>query len=283
MNPNPATPPRPSEPYDDEISIAELLGILRARWKWVAISALGAPLVAFLVTLALPRQYEASVLVELAKVGNPDSGTLAEVESREALTARMNRPGFIQTVADPSQQNETFSLKASVLEETGLVKLELRASSAKIARESLAQVINKIALDHAEASANASELLKHALQQTETELAAVTQNLARLNNRIIDLSPARQDPVSALLLAQTQNQLSQQQFSLQKTISRLQWQLFAENMKPTQAIEPIYVNENPVSPKTNLIVLLAFLAGGFGGVLLAFLAHAVKANPVSKL
>jgi len=283
MNPNPAAPPRPKETYDDEISIAELLGILRARYRWVVFSALGAPLLAFLVTLAVPRQYEASVLVQIAKVSSQDSTSPIEVENGGALTARVSRPGFIQTLAAPLQQKTTFSLKARSLDQAGLIEFTLRAGSVEVARESLVQVINKVGLDHSEAYANASASLKRALEQTETELAAVTQNLTRLNDRIIYRSAARQEPASTgnLVLAQTQNQLSQQKLSLQKTVNHLQWQLSPENLRPTQAIEPIYVNENPVSPKTNLIVLLAFLAGGFGGVLLAFLVHALRTNPAN--
>jgi uncharacterized protein involved in exopolysaccharide biosynthesis len=48
-------------------------------------------------------------------------------------------------------------------------------------------------------------------------------------------------------------------------------------MNPTKAIEAIYVLKDPVKPKTALIVLLAFLAGGFGWGLLV-IAYAVKAD-----
>jgi uncharacterized protein involved in exopolysaccharide biosynthesis len=93
---------------------------------------------------------------------------------------------------------------------------------------------------------------------------------------VIAFSPAKSDPISALLLTQTQQQLFQQQSVLKEKVATIKAGIAEQNLYKTTAIEPIQVSTSPVYPKTRLAVLLAFLSGGIAGVIVAFLRNALK-------
>jgi uncharacterized protein involved in exopolysaccharide biosynthesis len=92
---------------------------------------------------------------------------------------------------------------------------------------------------------------------------------------VIALSPEKSDPISALLLTQTQQQLFQQQSVLKEKVAIIESGIAEQRLYQTTAIESIQVSTSPVYPKTRLAVLLAFLGGGIAGVIVAFFRNAL--------
>ena len=281
QNTLPPQDPRQAQPAyyaDDEISLIDLFNILREQWKVIAALALAAPVVALAVTLAMPSLYQADVLVQIGRIGNAGAGAgagAADIEPPSTLAQRLNSQGFDGRIAD--KVDPSFSLKAVEIKNTKLLRIEGRATSPNSAKTGVEQTLQLIEQDHKEAIEAARKNLSEALLATSAELKSVTQALERLNQAVISFAGDRSgDPISSLLLTQTQSQLTSQRIALLDKVATIETLLLPQNLSATRAVEPIQVSSAPVYPKTNLVLLIAFLAGGFAGVLLAFLRNALK-------
>lgn len=277
QNTLPPQDPRQAQPAyyaDDEISLIDLFNILREQWKVIAALALAAPVVALAVTLAMPSLYQADVLVQIGRIGNAGAGA-ADIEPPSTLAQRLNSQGFDGRIAD--KVDPSFSLKAVEIKNTKLLRIEGRATSPNSAKTGVEQTLQLIEQDHKEAIEAARKNLSEALLATSAELKSVTQALERLNQAVISFAGDRSgDAISSLLLTQTQSQLTSQRIALLDKVATIETLLLPQNLSATRAVEPIQVSSAPVYPKTNLVLLIAFLAGGFAGVLLAFLRNALK-------
>lgn len=275
QNTLPPQDPRQAQPAyyaDDEISLIDLFNILREQWKVIAALALAAPVVALAVTLAMPSLYQADVLVQIGRIGNAGA---ADIEPPSTLAQRLNSQGFDGRIAD--KVDPSFSLKAVEIKNTKLLRIEGRATSPNSAKTGVEQTLQLIEQDHKEAIEAARKNLSEALLATSAELKSVTQALERLNQAVISFAGDRSgDAISSLLLTQTQSQLTSQRIALLDKVATIETLLLPQNLSATRAVEPIQVSSAPVYPKTNLVLLIAFLAGGFAGVLLAFLRNALK-------
>ena len=281
QNTLPPQDPRQAQPAyyaDDEISLIDLFNILREQWKVIAALALAAPVVALAVTLAMPSLYQADVLVQIGRIGNAGAGAgagAADIEPPSTLAQRLNSQGFDGRIAD--KVDPSFSLKAVEIKNTKLLRIEGRATSPNSAKTGVEQTLQLIEQDHKEAIEAARKNLSEALLATSAELKSVTQALERLNQAVISFAGDRSgDAISSLLLTQTQSQLTSQRIALLDKVATIETLLLPQNLSATRAVEPIQVSSAPVYPKTNLVLLIAFLAGGFAGVLLAFLRNALK-------
>jgi len=114
-----------------------------------------------------------------------------------------------------------------------------------------------------------------ALQNARDQLKTTSDSINQLNRQVIALSPAKSDPISALLLTQIQQQLFQQQSVLKEKVAMIESGIAEQRLYKTTAIETIQVREEPVYPKTRLAALLAFLGGGIAGVIVAFFRNAL--------
>ncbi len=115
-----------------------------------------------------------------------------------------------------------------------------------------------------------------ALQNARDKLKTTSDSINQLNRQVIALSPAKSDPISALLLTQTQQQLFQQQSVLKEKVTIIESGIAEQRLYKTTAIEPIQVSTSPVYPKTGLAVFIALLIGGSAGAIVAFLRNALK-------
>ena len=63
MNPN-------AQNFDDEISLFDLIDVLRKRWIWIVSLTLASAATAFVVCQFIPNQYQASTLIQIGRLGN---------------------------------------------------------------------------------------------------------------------------------------------------------------------------------------------------------------------
>ncbi len=263
---------------DDEISLLDLFDILRKQWRWIAGFSATSAIIALAVCIVLPKQYQANVLIQIGKIANANANanatSTAEVESPQTLIERINSDGFQERFRN--QVDMSFEIKAIAVKNTKLIRLEGKARSAELAKQGLEKSLEVIAEDHKFYREEASKLLATSLQSTRLELKTVTAALSDLNQRSIEIAPAKSDPVSALLLTQTQQQLNSQRATLADKVAMLEASENEQNLAKTAAVEPIIAGEQPVFPKTVLVTIIALLGGGFMGVLVAFLRNAIQ-------
>ena len=266
-----------SQSFDDEISLIDLLRILREQWQWIVGLAVVSPLVALAICAILPKQYEATVLLQIGKLSSSDSGSgsssSADIEPQQNLIERVNSGGFDSRLEGAVRSS--LSIKATAVKNTKLVRLTTNANSVEQASKGLENTLALLQDDHKKIADESEKTLAVALQNARDQLKTTSDSINQLNRQVIALSPAKSDPISALLLTQTQQQLFQQQSVLKEKVAMIESGIAEQRLYKTTAIEPIQVNTSPVYPKTSLAVLLAFLGGGITGVIVAFYKNAL--------
>jgi hypothetical protein len=186
------------------------------------------------------------------------------------MTERGSTPGW------KARSGQALSIKASAVKNTKLVRLTTNATSIQQATKGLENTLALLEEDHKKLAGESEKSLAVALQNAQDQLKITSDSINQLKHQVIALSPAKSDPISALLLTQTQQQLFQQQSALKEKVAIIESGVAEQRLYQTTAIEPIQVKEEPVYPKTGLVVLIAILSGSFAGVIVAFLRNGLK-------
>jgi uncharacterized protein involved in exopolysaccharide biosynthesis len=261
---------------DDEISLWEIIETLQRRWKTVVVFTLGGPLLALVVGLAWPKQYEATALIQVARVGNLQAAIsggaslTSAVESNAAAIQRLQSDAFVSRLAKRLQV--PVSIKATEPKGTGLISLAVQAPSQANAERAATLALGLLAEVHSEQVKGAVASLNQSLESTKQEAARTTALLKDLLVKTNQMS--RLDPAVAVMLGQMQGQLLSQQSALSERQLRLELALSPLNTNQTQSIEAIVGSTGPVVPKLRMVVLLALISGGFLGVLVALMQQA---------
>ncbi|WVN42055.1 Wzz/FepE/Etk N-terminal domain-containing protein [beta proteobacterium MWH-UniP1] len=264
--------------FDDEISLFDLVEILRKRWLWIAGLALASAAVAFIACQFVPNQYQASTLIQIGRLGNipfgSGSGSGSDVESPQTLAERANSSGFAQRLK--STVGNGASLQATAVKNTKLVKLDVRAATPEQARQVTEAVIRLLQEDHAVLAEPIERALSKAINQANRELGLVTQAIAQLNKQGQQTANGKADPLSYIIFNQAQQQLNDRRLELVAKVNQAEANLLEQSNFKTGPVTPIYASDSPVYPKTNLVTLVALLAGGFVGVLGVFVVNAYE-------
>ena len=264
--------------FDDEISLFDLVEILRKRWLWIAGLALASAAVAFIACQFVPNQYQASTLIQIGRLGNipfgSGSGSGSDVESPQTLAERANSSGFAQRLK--STVGNGASLQATAVKNTKLVKLDVRAATPERARQVTEAVIRLLQEDHAVLAEPIERALSKAINQANKELELVTQAIAQLNKQGQQAANGKADPLSYIIFNQAQQQLNDRRLELVAKVNQAEANLLEQSNFKTGPVTPIYASDSPVYPKTNLVTLVALLAGGFLGVLGVFVLNAYE-------
>jgi uncharacterized protein involved in exopolysaccharide biosynthesis len=266
-----------SQSFDDEISLIDLLRILCEQWQWILGLALVSPLVALAICATLPKQYEATVLLQIGKLSSSGSGSSADIEPQQNLIERVHSGGFDSRLEGAT--GSSLSVKATAVKNTKLVRLTTNATSVERASKGLENTLALLQEDHKKLADESEKTLGVALQNARDQLKTTSDSITQLNRLVIALSPEKSDPISALLLTQTQQQLFQQQSELKEKVAMIESGIAEQRLYKTTSIEPFQVSTSPVYPKTRLAALLAFLGGGIAGVIVAFLRNALSKRP----
>lgn len=263
-------------PHDadfDEIKIFELLDILKNEWKiWVGTTVVGAVL-ATSVAFILPPKYEASAIVRVGQVGQVASVTTA-IESLSDVVERMQSQAFRRSVAEQllgkdantgEIAQEMNRLKASppkVMKGTNLVEINAAARTQGGALKTAEVLLESLKARH-------RPIYDQAVEQLKGRLAETSKNLMAFEKAYVAGAASNHAQEGAFIqLAQLTESgryatLRSQQLAIENALLPL-------NTRPTDAIEPVSVSEQPVSPKKALISAIGVFAGAFLGGLLVF-------------
>jgi uncharacterized protein involved in exopolysaccharide biosynthesis len=276
---------------DDEMSLGDLIMVLRQKWHFIALTMLIALILTLTLSALIPKLYEATVIIEIGRFVSSGSGSgsgsrsgsgsgsgsgSADIEPALHLIERVNNASF--NTRWQSSTEASPSVKATAVKNTQLVKISVTARSSDSAEKYLGKVLDLITVEHKVFTEKSEKHLSSALQNARDQLGAVSVSLEQLNQVVINLSPAKSDPISALLLSQTQQQLFSQQTTLQERVATLEAALTEQVLSNTKALGPIQVGVDPVSPKTNVNAVVSLIVGGCLGVFIAFMRHAVAKN-----
>lgn len=261
-----------------EFSVLEIIETLRKHWRTVVAFTLAAPFLALSIGLAWPKHYEATVLIQVARVGNPQTvmsgsgATTSGVESNASVIARLQSASFESRLRQ--HVHSPISIKATEPKGTGLVLMTVRAASEEDARKAAMLALNMLTEVHSVKTKDALAILRQSLESNKQESSRTT---AQLNDLLTKTDHnVRNDPLLALMRSQLLASIISQQQNQKERQLRLELALSTPNTDQTQPIEEIYSSGEPVGLKLSIVGLFALIGGGFLGMLVVLTRQALR-------
>lgn len=255
-------------PQDDEISLWEVVNLLKEGWLWLIGGLLLGLAGAVGFVVVSPPQYEATGVIQPAVVGlSPNVTKGVEVEPIVQTLERLKLSTFyneaqVQACQAPSELALASGVKAIQVKGNSLIQLSYRAPSTAAAGACIISVVEQLAKSQDALAEPTLKKLEEELVLTRRQLMEALSFQARLEK----LAVSSNDTASLLML----NVLSKRDevVRLQRLELEKRAQLSAPLTQPLHLLEPVYVSEKVVAPK-KLFVLLVGLLGGFvfGGLL----------------
>jgi hypothetical protein len=224
------------------------------------------------VCLALPVQYEAHTVIQVGVRSIHESKT--EIEKPNHLIERINSGGLSN--ADGAEDNLDFSLLASPVKNTQLIKLTARARSKVLAKDSLNNITSRIILEHRAISDSLDASQKVLLEYSKKEFVDNDRILRGLTSSIDPAIAVKIDPVTAVTIGQAQLQALLQRSTAAERIQRFEIALSEASTHFTKQITPVRVSHDPVYPKTIRVGFVALIVGCFFGSLVAVLRRKIR-------
>jgi len=257
-------------PEEDEVTLYDYIKVVRKR-KWlIVIGTCACILTAGLVSLSLPKTYEAVLDLRIGKVwGTPiaDNHLVSQKLSSEALLVKV----IEKLGPEISSQSLRGTLRTSVLP-GGLVRLVARANTPPEA----VKVVNAVATLVVEEHQDRYDRAMAPYYQYEKDLAGRIKKVeSHISGMKATLSHLQKDPqTSAPAVILLQAQLEQKEAQLVGFVRELRdvninnHSLMKSHM--TQIENPPVEPESPVAPRKKRIVLIAGVLGGMVALFMAF-------------
>lgn len=270
--------------YDDgeTISFEYILLFLKQAWKTLLITASLGLLLGFTYFLMAPKKFEAVAFIKMAQISltNPANPFGTPVEDPASLIARMQMPtnynaaviascNFQEVPQAAFQLSKSLKLTAP----KGLintVELRVLSESPEIARNCAQAVVDQIALLQL-------QFAKPFVEEAKIKLAQDNERIDAARKLIIKADRGGSAMSAAYLSAR--DEITYFLTDREKMIDLIN----SAEQRGTKLISPIYVPENPVSPKKAISLLVGLITGLFFGLAIAifrqFLAnvnHSVK-------
>lgn len=267
---------------DDEISLMDILRILK-QYKWLLLAA---PVFCAVVALAVVSQirpiWEASALIQVGQVGQagqqvqliePISRAVARIMAPPFKLGVFNRPEIKSSEILSEQPIYMGSFKAKAVPDTDMIELKLRAHSNEMAKNLLLATGKQLCETHGEMMGLSVDSLKQQVMETEKTLRAGQDTANELRQRLSnDKVGAAGVVLYVTLYQQTMNELRE----TEQRKRMLEEQMRPERTYLTKMVGDVYTENQPVSQKKGVIVFLAALMGLLGGGIAALLHNAIK-------
>jgi len=264
-------PQEPIQAEDDEISLIDILLFLQASFSNVVKSSVVCLFAGGIYYFNIPKMFEASVTIEMAKV----AGEL--VETPEVLLEKMKLPLYFSTAtlqacgADgglSSQAKFVDKIKPNVNKSAPMVTFVTQAPSSQEAKACLIATI-------ADVSRRQDDIANPLINQKKKKINQLREQLKiseeigkslpplRFNNILTDTQS-----MSGLLLVTLRKTNVDEINNLRSQISFLEFELVEEKTRPTSFAYSVYSQEVSVNKRPLLTFLVLCLAlGVFLGLL----------------
>lgn len=267
----------------DIVSIYDILDFLKRAWKTIAFTSSLGITFAFIYIIFAPKQYEAFAQIKMAQIGltNHANPVGIVVEDPSSLISRMKIPtSFNDEVitACGYQDKSEAALKLSKLLKLsapkGLlntVEAKVLAQSPQVAHECMQAVVNQISLQQ-------MQLAKPFIEEAKIKIAQDNERIEAARKIIAKADQSGSALTAAYLAAR--DEISYFLTDREKMLDLIN----SAEQRGTKLISPIYVSENPVSPKLIISLSAGFLCGLFVGLIIAFLRRSLgSASRMNKL
>jgi uncharacterized protein involved in exopolysaccharide biosynthesis len=267
---------------DEEISLADIANFIVESWQTVLVFILLGLGVAGAYLLFTPKQYEAIAQIRMAQIASPNNNNNnninplgINIEDPAALIARMTLPTTYasQTIqecglADRERASSVLAKVVKLSTPKGVantVDLRIQAPSPELAKRCANALYQFI-------KSSQSQLIAPYIEDAKGKLTIEQDRLARATQMI-----ARADKSGAAISAAYLSTRDEIRYLLDQ-ITSLQTMIIQNESRASQLTAPIYVNERAVFPSKRNSLLAGVTAGGFIGLLVAYLCKRYRLN-----
>lgn len=285
---------------------------LRDGWRCLAGGAVIGLSAAGIAIGVIPAKYEAAVLLQVGQVGQVGfvghagqgwSGELAvpagqavqavqaghvgsqPVESVTYAVERMKSPMFHLRVAESIGDEEWIGrIKSSgargvkdfspkIIKTASIIDLSVVAESKEKAGVIADAVIAELAKTHAELAKPELSKLRSDLLVAKEKLAGAEKEREAID-KVITAAGIKDERFTQLaMMISLRSQKETEIYSQRQLVTALEIALAEPATQPARAIEPVFVSERPVSPRTGMTMALGLMGGLLAGAML-FLVRA---------
>ncbi|MCE2690707.1 MAG: Wzz/FepE/Etk N-terminal domain-containing protein [Betaproteobacteria bacterium] len=270
---------------DDAISLADVLQFLSEAWKTVAGTAVLSTLLGLGVAFVLPEKFEASALVEPAKVLG------GYIETSNVLAEKMRSPSYystatLDTCAYSGKRNArrefVKDLKPQVGRQSAFVSIGMKAASPELARQCLAAVLEDVKREQADQMVQRIAVAKARLKREEERLALAERVMNSISDRTVEQARksagASGSEVAGSTLVFVATQAKQAEITgIKNGVDQLAMELAEPQTRQASLATPIFSPDEKVEPKRLLILVGACLGGLMLGLLVALGRKAYRA------
>lgn len=268
-----------------QVNVWEIMDFLKVHWRWYFFGSLLGLVVGALYYFFVPAKYEASVVLQPARVGSLLKGSIGKIQSDEPepaslMVERFRQPSFFnqglregcQVKNEPGYQDEMVStISASVVKSLHaspasltMVKVAWKASTPTAAESCLDLIIKNVTESQNSITRPAINALELQKNSTQTLVALYTNELAAIARKAQELRPSPDGFNQAIVAANTAQNLRLSISDLRVLLAEQTAQLLPPYTQPLTKLEPISVSNKPVVTLRHALLaglLIGLLAG----------------------
>ena len=250
------------------LKLSEILAVMRRFQRLILGVVLFSVFVSFVATLILPKKWEASATLQIAKLPSM-AGDISSVEDPLESVDRVNQIGFKEQILknlhlptseglDRRSDILLDTLSAHTIENKELINISVSAYSQQDALKSIQTAIAELQAAHAPMTTPSINRLTKELQSVSERLSRTDSDISALNHQMSRgrVYSAANNLLKARLSSQRALQLQQSQFNERLSL--------IEQLS-TKPIHPIDQPDTPIFPNRIVFLILGALLGLLAG------------------
>lgn len=252
------------------VTLEQVLAFLRRHLKKLALTALMGAVLAIGLALLLPKQWEASAVIQIGQItnDNPQASPMTLVETVGRAVERLQLPQFEDVVLkklglplavgeDANTDLIRHSLKATQLKNADLIEVTVRGFSREDAQRYVQAFLDELINAHAVLAKPSMDKVKSNMTEVTRQIAAEEAKKVQLSSlaRIRDETKAKASFSESVLLASMAADNDKQLQTLRQREINIREQLNPERTFNTRLFGPIYVSRRHVYPRGSLFAL----------------------------
>lgn len=285
----------PVDTHADQVNIWAVLSYVAGQWRWYVLGGLMGVIVGGLYFWVAPAKYEASVVIQPARVGSILKGSVSRVQSDEPEPAplmieRLKQPGFYTEAireqcavgaSEDFQKNMVDNINVNVVklpnptpQSLTMAKITWKGSTASAAGKCLEAIV--ATLTQAQNQIIAPTLATLAEQKAQSQKLVDVYVAEMANAKTKSLANSGGANFNQMVVADNAAQNLRESLALLKTeLAEVTAQLAPPYSQPVTKLEPIYVSQTPTIP-LGLALAIGDLIGILGGVIALLVTRSIR-------
>ena len=255
------------------LKLSKFLELMRRSWRLILGVVLFSIFVSFVLTLILPKKWEASATLQIAKLPS-DAGEITSVEDPLQSVENVNQIGFKEKILNnlqlptnkgQDQRSDILldTLIASPIKNKEWINISVSAYSQQDALKSIQTAIAELQAMHAPMTTPSKNRLTKELQTVNQSLSTINNNISALNHQ---MSRGRVYSAATNFLKAQESKKR----ALQLQQAQLNTHLSLIDELSTKPINPISNSNKPSFPNRIIFLILGAVLGLLSGIGIAW-------------